>query len=77
MYGFWLLNSANNPLAVNPAEKNTLQQMLEVLQRQLSPDKFPALIGPWYGTEKFQTSFIWRKWKVTFLHEDDTNMKEN
>ena len=39
--------------------------------------KPPALIGPRYITEKFQTNFTQRKWEVTILDDYDSNMIEN
>ena len=35
-----------------------------------------ALIGPWYDTEKFQTSPTQRKWEVFLLDDDDLYMIE-
>ena len=40
-------------------------------------DKSPALAGPRYDTEKFQTSPTQRKKDVTFLDDDDSNKMEN
>ena len=40
-------------------------------------DKPPALTGPLYDTEKFETSFTQAKWEVTLLDGDDSNMMEN
>ena len=40
-------------------------------------DKPPALIGPWYDTEKFQTRFTQAKWEVTLFDDDDSKMMDN